>query len=414
MLRKKYLKLCLEIIFVLVLIVGGVKVLEHKIHLPVYDSDEVPWIFTGYYFNLYFLRFDLFHADWNDYEAFDQPPLGKYIIGAVLHLKGFTIDSLEPKRFLNSIPLVNLQKYFDLVTQKVPNPRVVIPLLRSVIFIFALSSLLLIYISLRISYGFFPAMISTAFIISNPIFGTVSTRILADPILLFFFSLFTFICTLHLRSNKNIYIVLAFIVSSLAFSTKLNGILLVPMLIVLFLVKNKFSLSRPNVKVLITGLTFFLLVTVILNPVYLNSGIRAIARMADARFSAFQNYQETFKHAALHSISDRFIAATQIIFFTNSLFYQLIKVPVELIMFLFGIYQTFRKKDLLLILVFLFLVLIPVSILPFKLPRYCYWIFPFTHIIAGQSVCFLRDLFTRARWLRVRPCEDSISNNAQA
>ena len=39
MLKRKYLKLCLEIIFVLVLIVGGGKVLEHNITLPVYDSD---------------------------------------------------------------------------------------------------------------------------------------------------------------------------------------------------------------------------------------------------------------------------------------------------------------------------------------------------------------------------------------
>lgn len=392
MLKRKYLKLCVEIIFVLVLIVGGGKVLEHKITLPVYDPDEVSWIFTGYYFNLYFLRFDLFHADWNDYEAFDQPSLGKYIIGAALYLKGYTIDSLEPKRFLNSIPLVNIQKYVDLVIPKVPNPRVVIPLLRSVIFVFALSSLLLIYVSVRISYGFLAALISTVLIVSNPIFSTVSTRILGDPILLFFFALFILFCTLYLKSQNAIYIILAFIVSSLAFSTKLNGILLVPMLIVLFLVKNKFSLSPRNLKGLITGLIAFLLVAVILNPVYLNIGLRAIARMADARLSAFQNYQETFKHAALHSISDRFIAATQIIFFTNSLFYQFIKVPIELIMFLFGIYQTFRRKDLLLILVFLFLVLIPVSILPFKLSRYCYWIFPFAYIIAGQSISFFQQL----------------------
>ena len=400
--KSKYLKLCIEILFILILIFGGVKVLNEKLLLPVYDSDEVSWIFTGYYFNLYFLHFDLFNPDWNDYEAFDQPPLGKYIIGGALYTRGYTIDSLEPKRFLNSIPLSKLQKGLDLVIPKVPNPSVVIPLLRSCIFLFALSSLLLIYVSLRISYGFLPALISTGLIVSNPIFGMVSTRILGDPILLLFFALFILFCTLYLKFQKNIYIVLAFIVSSLAFSTKLNGILLVPMLIVLFLVKNKFSLSPRNLKVLITGLIAFLLVTVILNPVYLNIGLRAIVRMADARLSAFQNYQVTFKHAALHSISDRFIAATQIIFFTNSLFYQLIKVPVELIMFLFGIYQTFRRKDLLLILVFLFLVLIPVSILPFKLPRYFYWIIPFTHTIAGQSVCFLMELSNRARWIKVQ------------
>src|SRR4030042_4663964 len=144
MLKRKYLRICFEVMFVLIIIVGGLKVLENRKYARIHDADEIAWIFTGYYFNLYFLRFDLFHPDWNDYEAFDQPPLGKYIVGGSLYTKGYTIDSLEPKRFLNKISLVNPQKYFDLVTSKVPNPIVVIPLLRSVIFMFALSSSLLI------------------------------------------------------------------------------------------------------------------------------------------------------------------------------------------------------------------------------------------------------------------------------
>lgn len=78
---------------------GGWKVLEKKKHGDLIDSDEVAWIFTGYYFNLYFLRFDLFHSDWSDYEAFDHPPLAKYIVGGSLYVKGYTIDSLDPKRF---------------------------------------------------------------------------------------------------------------------------------------------------------------------------------------------------------------------------------------------------------------------------------------------------------------------------
>ncbi len=401
MLKSKYLKLGLELIFILTLIIGGVKVLDKKINLPVYDSDEVSWIFTAYYFNLYFLRFDLFHPAWNDDEAFDQPPLGKYIVGGTLYLKGYTIDSLEPKRFLNSIALINPQKYFDLVIPLVPNPPVVIPLLRSAIFLFALSSLLLIYASIRISYGFLTAVTSTVLIISNPIFGMVSTRILADPILLFLFSLFILLCTLYSKSKKNIYIVFAFIVSSLAYSTKLNGILLLPMLIIFFLIENKFSFSGRNLKTLIAGMICFILITVTLNPVFLNSGIKAISKMADARFSAFRNYQETFKHAALPSVSERFVAAAQIIFFQNSLFYKFARIPLELIMFVLGIYHIFRKRDLFLMLIFLFLVIIPVSILPFRLSRYCYWIFPFTHIIASQSLNFFRDLVNIARWIRV-------------
>jgi hypothetical protein len=160
MMKRKYLKFSLELLFILLIIMGELKVLEERKYLPVYDSDELSWIFTGYYFNLYFLRFDLFHPDWNDYEAFDQPPLGKYIVGGALYFKGYTIDSLDPKRFLNSnLPLVNPQKHFDLITPKVPNPAVVMPFTRSVIFVFSLLSLLLIYISVRILYGATPAHI---------------------------------------------------------------------------------------------------------------------------------------------------------------------------------------------------------------------------------------------------------------
>ena len=400
MLKRKYFKLGLELIFVLALIVGGVKVLDNKINLPVYDSDEVSWIFTAYYFNLYFLRFELFHPDWNDYEAFDQQTLGKYIIGGVLFAKGYTIDSLEPKRFLNRIPLVNPQKHFDLVVPLVPNPPVVIPLLRTAIFLFALSALLLLYASIRISYGFLVAVISTTLIMSNPIFSTVSTRILGDPILLFLFYLFIILCTLYSKFKNNIYIVFAFIISSFAFSTKLNGILLVPLLIIFFIITNNYSMSREKVKLLVSGLIIFLLITVMINPVFLNTGVEAIGKMANARLSAFRNYQETFKHAALLSVRERFIAAAQIIFFQNSLFYKFVRIPLELIMFILGVYHICRKRDLLVMLIFLFMVIIPVSILPFKLPRYCYWIFPFMHTIAAQSVCYLMELSNRVRWIK--------------
>lgn len=389
--RKKYLLLCLEFIFIFTIVTGGLKQLEKGKYLSVYDSDEVGWIFTAYYFNLYFLHFDLFHQDWKDYEAFDHPPLPKYIVGGVLFLKGYKIDSLEPKRFWNRIPINQFQTYFEFVKHEVPNPGAVIPALRTAIFLFALSALLLIYAFIRISYGILPAMVSTALIITNPIFNTVSTRILSDPILLFFFASFALLCGLYLKSPKGIYMILAFIVSSLAFSTKLNGILLVPVLIILFLIINKFIPSKQDWKLFVIGLAAFLLILIILNPVFLNSGIYGMAKMFKVRLSAFRIYQETFKHAALLSVGERFVAGAQMIFFEKSFFYQLIKIPLELIMFIVGIYYTLCRRDLFLILLFLFLVIIPLLILPFNLPRYYYWIFPFIHIIAGLSSNFFKE-----------------------
>jgi len=296
------------------------------------------------------------------------------------------------------VPLLNAQKVFDLVIPKVPNPNVVIPSARSVIFGFALSSLLLIYIFLRTSYGIFPALMTTSLIISNPIFSLISTRILADPILLFFFALLLLLCASYLKSQRNVYIVLGFIVSSLAFLTKLNGILSVFVLIIVFLGKNKFSISKDDWKSLIAGFIAFLIISVLLNPVFLNTGVKAIWKMVDVRWSVFRLYQESWKSVALLSISERFHVAAQMIFFKYSIFYQLIKVPVELILFGAGAYYAFRKKELLLILIFVFLVVIPISILPFNMPKYFYWIFPFIYIIAGLSSHLFKEILDKIKF----------------
>jgi hypothetical protein len=395
MLKRKYLIFSLELIFILLIIMGGWNLLENKKHGDLIDSDEVAWIFTGYYFNLYFLRFDLFHPDWNNYEAFDHPPLAKYVVGGSLYLKGYTIDSLDPKRFWNNIPINKFPVYFELVKHQIPNPAIVIPFTRSVIFLFALSSLLLIYFFVRLSYGVLPALISASLIMINPIFTNISIWILAEPILLFFFSLFILLCSLYLKSGKNIYIVFTFIMSSLAFLTKLNGILLPFVLIIIFLIKNKFSISKQDYKYLIAGFIAFLLITILLNPVFLNAGIKAIGKMVEVRWSAFHRYQETFKDVALRSIGERVITASKMVFFKYSPFYHNIKVPLELIMFTAGIYYIFRRRDLLLILIFIFLVIIPISILPYNTIKYYYWIFPFTHIIAGLSVNLLKDILCK-------------------
>lgn len=392
MLKKKYVKFSLELIFILLIIIGGLKLLENKKYGDLIDSDEVAWIFTGYYFNLYFLRFDLFHPDWTDYEAFDHPPLAKYVVGGSLYLKGYTIDSLDPKRFWNSIPINKFPVYFELVKHQIPNPTIVIPFIRSVIFGFALSSLLLIYLFVRNSYGILPALISTSLIIINPIFDKISAWILAEPILLFFFALFLLFCAFYMRTQKNIYLVLASIVCSLAFLTKLNGILLTPILIIIFLMKNRFSISKRDWKFVVVGFIAFSLITIFLNPVFMNIGVKAIGKMVEVRLSAFHIYQETYKDAALLSVSERFLTAAKMIFFRYSVFYQLVKIPVELIMFVLGMYYSFRRKDLFLLSIFAFLVVIPVCFLPYNVFKYYYWIFPFTHIIAGLSVNVLKDV----------------------
>lgn len=395
LLQRKSLKLCLEIIFMLFIVMGGFKALESSKNSPYLESDEPGWIFAGYYFNLYFLRFDLFHPDWNDYEALDQPPLAKYIVGGSAYLKGYTADSLYMKRLWNNVPVDKLHIFFDSIKHKIPNPSIVIPFTRSIIFLFALLSLVLIYIFVRTLYGALAAFISTSLIISSPIHNYYSIRILADPILLFFFSLFVLLCALYWKSQKRIYIVLAFIASSFSFLTKLNGILLVPLVIIIVLIKSKFSFSKLDFKSLATGLITFFLISALLNPIFLNKGIMALWEMVEVRSSAFHVFQETYPNHALLSVVDRFEYAIRIIFFRSSMFYPLIKVPVELFLFGIGIYYVLRKGDLFLVSIFIFLFIIPISILPFKMPRYLYWASPFIYVIAGLSSNLFKEIISK-------------------
>jgi hypothetical protein len=116
--------------------------------------------------------------------------------------------------------------------------------------------------------------------------------------------------------------------------------------------------------------------------------------MVDVRLTAFHIYQETYKDAALFSLSERFLTATKMIFFRYSVFYNSVNIPVELIMFIVGMYYSFREKDLLLLSMFVFLVVIPISFLPYNVFKYYYWIFPFTHIIAGLSLNLFGELWS--------------------
>jgi hypothetical protein len=77
----------------------------------------------------------------------------------------------------------------------------------------------------------------------------------------------------------------------------------------------------------------------------------------------------------------------------------MIKIPVELIMFLVGMYYICSKRDLLLISIFTYLVIIPISILPYPAPRYFYWITPFIHIIGGLSINVWGEMFGKKIWV---------------
>src|SRR4030042_355266 len=103
--KKKRLKIAIEILFIIFAILWMGSEMGGRFYLPLSEPDEAAWIYSGYYFNLYFLNFNLSHNDWRDYDAIDHPPLVKYIVGGILFLKGYVFDSLDAKEMWRRIPM---------------------------------------------------------------------------------------------------------------------------------------------------------------------------------------------------------------------------------------------------------------------------------------------------------------------
>jgi 4-amino-4-deoxy-L-arabinose transferase-like glycosyltransferase len=366
-----------------------------RFYLPLSEPDEAAWIYSGYYFNLYFLKFDLFHKDWNDYDAIDHPPLVKYIVGGTLFLKGYIFDSLDAKEMWRGIPMDKYLPNYLLLKNKLPDN--ILPLTRLVIFTFAFLSLVFFYIFVRKFYGILPAMVSTSLLITNLIFIRLSTQTIADPVLLFFFAFSLLVFAFYLKSGNNTCLFFGFVLSSFAFLTKLNGLVLIFVLFFVIFIKNKLVISNYNFKLISLGFITFLLMTVLLNPFFLNAGIQGIVKMVEHRAFHIHLQQETFQPAALLSIRERLEAEIVTIFFRSSMLNKFIKIPFELITFLLGVYYSVRKRDLFLLIILVFFIFPTMSILPLNWERYYYTVIPFIYIVAGVSLNLFKEFGKRIK-----------------
>jgi hypothetical protein len=382
--KKKHLKTYIEILFIIVAALWIFHEAGGRFYLPLSEPDEAAWIYSGYYFNLYFLKFDLSHADWVDDDAYDHPPLVKYIIGGTLFLEGYKFDSLDAKKLWQNIPMDQYLVNYRLMKSKLPD--LILPVTRLVIFSFAFLSLVFFYIFVRKFYGYLSAIVGTSLLITNDIFVRLSTQTIADPVLLFCFVFFLWLCSQYMKSGKDMYIFGGFILSSFAFLTKLNGLILIFVLFFVLLLKNRFSIHRYHYKVLILGFFAFFFIAVLLNPFFLKTGIQGLVRMIEYRITYLQLQQETFKISALPSLSSRLKAEISMMFFQYSKTRQLTGIPFELILFLLGISYLILKRDLILFTILIFFIVAPLSVLLINWVRYYYTVIPFVYIISAASL----------------------------
>lgn len=382
--KKKRLKIYVEVLFIIVATLWMFHEVGGRFYLPLSEPDEAAWIYSGYYFNLYFLKFDLSHVDWVDYDAYDHPPLVKYIVGGTLFVKGYLFDSLDAKKLWRNIPMDQYLVNYRLMKSKFPDQ--ILPLTRFVIFGFAFLSLVFFYMFTRNFYGILPAIVCTSLLMTNDIFIRLSTQTIADPVLLFFFIFFVWLCSQYIKSNKDIYIWGGFILSSFAFLTKLNGLILIFVLFFVLLLKHRFSIRRYPYKVLVPGFLSFLFIVVLLNPFFLKSGVQGLVKMVDHRVTHLKLQQETFEISSLPSLEERLKAEIDVIFFKYSRIRQLTGIPLEIILFLLGVCYLLLKRDLILFAILIFFIGAPLSVLPINWVRYYYTVIPFVYVISATSL----------------------------
>ena len=220
---------CLVIAFFLIVWCG-----IDKSHSLIFDIDEAHKIAETYYYNLYFIKKDLSHPDWNeDFYARTNPPVAKYIMGAYLGSHGQYVHSLSLQQKFEEHwkDPGHLRSY---ISNSMLNNA------RTLIVVFSALTLLLVYLIGRLSGSLFLGIISCLLLMFNPIFQHYSTLALTDIILLFFMTSMVLVIVYLIRviyveetNNRNyvrcikllLIVIIAALVIATASGTKLNGAL---------------------------------------------------------------------------------------------------------------------------------------------------------------------------------------------
>lgn len=187
-----------------------------------FTVDESRWIATSRYFWITFIDRDPFGPAWQpNYLVYTHPPVARYLIGFGLWLQGWHPDQLNGR--------------YDSLQSRAYNQRAGnIPDLdllwaaRRVTLVFAVASVVLLYVVGRILGGPLAGLSAAAFALVNPLLTTVWTRALAESIVAAF-GLLALALALHAlprvgTAGTRAWLPLALGAAlALAAATKLNG-----------------------------------------------------------------------------------------------------------------------------------------------------------------------------------------------
>lgn len=200
-----------------------------KIESQDFHGDENYWFIASKYFKLFFVDRDFRNKAWEDRLAYEEPPVGPYIIGLALSVSGYG-DKIKE---LGEMRRWDFLKDYDWnVAAGAMPPKEVLCVARLTMAILGILTCLLIYWIGKKIFNARTGLIAALLLAYNPLMLSCSSRAMTDAPLLFFLTVNLVLMVFFYRSflKNNLLGTLVFsgligINIALAAGTKLNGAL---------------------------------------------------------------------------------------------------------------------------------------------------------------------------------------------
>ena len=381
---RRWLPVAAEVLMISLLLAGFVRVYSNRVDLRLYEPDEAAWVFSSYYYHLYFEEGDLLHPDWQEYDALDHPPLAKYAVGLAMDLSDSPCVTLEHKQFWHRIPIDGFAGSYREMMSRVPPGA--LPAARTLVYLLAGLALAMLYLFLRCRMGPWVAVAAVGLTLWNPVFQEVSTQALADPVLLVISVGFLWVLARWVEGAGSRWFVGAAALAALGILTKLSGGALGLMLLAGVALRWWEGRGLPPWKAWAAAAGVGVGLLLLLNPTFLQMGPAALFRMLEHRLAQIAHQHQVFPDAALNGVGERLAAALDILFFKFSPAVALVGAPLELMLFFAGLAVAVKKRRYYLFVALIFLVLVPVLTAPLAWERYYYGAWPVVYLFSALSL----------------------------
>lgn len=386
MIKVKYIKLIVVIITCIILIFIYK---NRSLRIPISYYDEEIWVGQSYFFE-YYKDFNFDRSIWDSSFSKDQPMFTKLAFGIWLYPS--YINSLEHKSGL-LYPEYLLSNHFGSTSKIVSqdkNHLMLIKKVRELSMYLLVATVLITTTFILKSKGSLFGIIFFLFYSLNPILINYLLRAQSESLFLLFFNVSVIYLIAYFNKKGTLYELIAYaIFTALCFSTKLNGIMLIPVYCVLeykyflsnFTTKNAINLFKKILTILVIVFSVFIIV----NPYTHSSPIPKIIDMFQYRQSVVQYQMMTFPDQAIHSFVQRYVYIVQVLYKDMGL--------IMAFFFFIGIYAAIRSNEryeIDIFILFLTLTLITGIYLQLSWERYLVHLIAFSiyYQVSGLVYCF--------------------------